>query len=225
MGEKVIRVTGKGQIKTKPDMTRITLTLEDTRKDYDKTLKASAEDTEVIKDIMEKQGFERSDVKTLSFNVDIENKSYKDKDGSWKSRFAGYKYRHIMKVEFPSDHDRLGRILYLLANNAAVHPKFRFSFFVKDVEASKNELLGKAVADARAKAEVLTVAAGVHLKDIVSIEYSWGEIDLEISPMSRGLELADCKMMAAEPDHSYDIDIEPDDIQISDTVTVVWNIG
>ncbi len=225
MGERVIRVTGKGQIKVKPDMTRITLTLEDTGKEYDKVLKASAEGTEVIKDIMEKQGFERSDVKTLSFNVDIENESYKDKNGGWKTRFAGYKYRHMMKVEFPSDHERLGRILYALANHSAVRPEFSFSFFVRDAEASKNELLGKAVVDAKAKAEVLTAAAGVQLKDIASIDYSWGEIDFEVSPVGRSLRHADCKMMAAKEDCAYDIDIEPDDIRISDTVTVVWNIG
>lgn len=225
MSERVIRVTGKGQIKAKPDMTRITLTLEDTKWEYDKALKASAESTEVIKDIMEKQGFERSDVKTLSFHVDTQHESYNDKDGSWKNRFSGYKYRHVMKVEFPSDNERLGRILYVLANDAEVRPELRFSFFVKDVEASKNELLGKAVADAKAKAKVLAEAAGVELKDITSIDYSWSEINFEVSPMKRGLELMDCKTMAAEAEDGYDIDIEPDDIQISDTVTVVWSIG
>jgi hypothetical protein len=31
--------------------------------------------------------------------------------------------------------------------------------------------------------------------------------------------------MVAESDAAYDIDIEPDDIDISDTVTVVWTIS
>jgi hypothetical protein len=30
--------------------------------------------------------------------------------------------------------------------------------------------------------------------------------------------------MAAECDGSFDMDIEPDDIEVSDTVTVVWEI-
>ncbi len=225
MGERVIRVTGKGQIKVKPDMTRITLTLENTREQYGETLEASAKDTETMKGLLEEQGFAPGDVKTLSFKIDMENKSYQDGNGSWKTRFVGYKYRHVMKVEFPSDNDRLGKILYLLANNGALRPEFRFSFFVKDAEASKNELLGKAVADAKAKAEVLATAADVRLKEIASIDYSWGEVNFEISPMERGMELMDCKMMASEEACSYDIDIEPDDIQVSDTVTVVWNIG
>ena len=127
-----------------------------------------------------------------------------------------------MKVEFDSDNDRLGKILYALAN-CSVRPEFRISYTVKDPEAAKNLLLGKAVADAKEKAAVLTQAADVTLKDIQSIDYSWGEIDFEYRPM-RGNVLAE-KCLAAPMDASYDLDIEPDDIDVSDTVTVVWEIG
>lgn len=75
MGERVIRVTGKGRLRVRPDMTRITMTLEDVKKDYDKTLKASSEDTEALKSLLGKEGFAPEDIKTLSFNVDIENES------------------------------------------------------------------------------------------------------------------------------------------------------
>ena len=94
----------------------------------------------------------------------------------------GYKYHHQMKVEFDSDNERLGKILYALAN-CRVSPEFRLSYTVRDPEAAKNELLGKAVSDAAAKAEVLTRAAGVTLKEIQSIDYSWGKIEFETRPM------------------------------------------
>ena len=170
MEQRIIRVTGKGQLKAHPDMTRITMTIEGVKRDYDKALKSSAEDTDSLKHILEMEGFQREEVKTLSFSVDIENESYKDKNGNWKSHFAGYRYRHIVKVEFPSDNKRLGDILNVIAGNALVRPEFRFSFFVKDTEAVKNELLGKAVKDAKSKAEILAQAAGVTLKDIVQID-------------------------------------------------------
>ena len=89
-----------------------------------------------------------------------------------------------MKVEFDSDNARLGKVLYALAK-CPLQPEFRLSYTVKDPEAAKNQLLGKAVADARAKAQVLTQAAGVTLKDIQSIDYSWDRIDFEIQPTSR----------------------------------------
>ncbi len=172
---------------------------------------------------MEKHGFERSDVKTLSFNVDTRYESYQTKDRSWKERFVGYEFKHVMKVEFDSDNARLGKILYSLAIAKSIHPDFRISYTVKDKEASKNELLGKAIADAKAKASVLTVAAGITLKDIKSIDYFWGKIEFDYSPM-RGDML--CKaVMVDEECGSFDMDIEPDDIEVADTVTVVWEIG
>ena len=218
---RTIRVTGKGQIKVRPDMTRITMSLEGLYKDYNETLRLSSQDTETMKDILSGFGFERSDLKTLNFSVDTEYESYKDRDGSYKQRFTGYRYRHMLKVEFDSDNERLGKILYALANGK-VRPEFRISYTVKDPEATKNTLLGKAVKDAREKASVLTEAAGIGLKDIQSIDYSWGEIDFEYRPMDGGILAERCM---AEPTAAYSLDIEPDDIEVSDTVTVVWEIG
>lgn len=220
--ERMIKVTGKGNLKVRPDITRITITLEGQNKEYDKTLEQSSNDTEVLKDILEKQGFDRTDVKTVLFNVDTRYESYQTKDKSWRERFVGYEFKHVAKVEFDSDNTRLGRILYALANAKEIHPDFRLSYTVKDPEASKNELLGKAVADAKAKAEVLTMAAGVSLKDIKNIDYSWGEIQFEYSPMHRDMI---CNAVMTEGSSSFDMDIEPDDIDVSDTVTVVWEIG
>lgn len=219
---KIIRVTGRGQIRVKPDMTRITLTLGDFYPEYDETLRHSAQDTDQLKDILESHGFGKEELKTLSFQVDPQYESYK-KNGIFKQRLTGYKFRHVMKVEFESDNDRLGKILYALANCPA-KPEFGISYTVKDPEAVKNEMLGKAVTDAMDKAAVLSAAAGVKLKEIRSIDYSWGEIDFEVRPMSRAVCAAPREMYAAEESDDYILNIEPDDIQASDTVTVVWNI-
>ena len=71
--------------------------------------------------------------------------------------------------------------------------------------------------------KLLFEAAGVALKEIQSIDYSWGEIDFEYRPMNGALLAEKC---LAEPmDASYDMDIEPDDIEASDTVTVIWEIA
>lgn len=98
-------------------------------------------------------------------------------------RFVGYKYHHLMKVAFESNNDRLGKVLYALAN-CPVNPEFRLSYTVKDPEAAKNVLLGKAIDDAKEKSSVLTQAAGVTLKAIQSIDYSWGQINFEVAPMT-----------------------------------------
>lgn len=219
--ERIIKVTGKGNLKVRPDVTRITITLDGQNKEYGKILEQSSKDTEELKDILEKQGFERSDVKTLLFNVDTRYESYQTKDRSWKERFVGFEYTHKVKIEFDSDNTRLGRILYALATAKEIHPDFRLSYTVKDKEGAKNELLGKAVSDAKAKAVVLTKAAGVNLKDILTIDYSWGEIQIEYSPMHDGVFR---NALMSSDGEELGIDIEPDDIEVSDTVTVVWEI-
>ena len=81
------------------------------------------------------------------------------------------------------------------------------------------------MSDAKDKADVLTGAAGVTLKDIQSIDYSWGEIDFEVHPMNRALMAEPCMAPMDDSADSYDMDIEPDDIEVSDTVTVLWEIG
>lgn len=219
---RTIRVTGKGQIKVKPDMTRITITLDGMYPDYAETLRHSSEDTNSLKDVLAAFGFERTDLKTLSFNVDTEYESYREND-TYKQRFVGYRFRHLLKVEFDSDNERLGKILCALGN-CDLNPEFRISYTVKDPEAAKNELLGKSVKDAKEMAAVLTSAGGVTLKDIQSIDYSWGEIEFEVSPMNR-LMKACAPVPDACEDACYDMDIEPDDIEIADTVTVVWEIN
>ena len=152
--------------------------------------------------------------------MDTEYESYKEKD-EYKRRFVGYKFTHVLKVEFESDNKRLGKVLYAIAN-CQLKPEFRLGYTVRDPEAVKNELLGKAVQDAVAKAGVLSGAAGLKLGEIQSMDYSWGEINMEIYPMSRELDVVDC---LASPAGSYDLDIEPDDIEVKDTVTVVWEIA
>ena len=216
---RTIHVTGKGRIQVKPDLTRITLTLNGICPEYEQALQKSAEATEQLKALFAGFGFSGEDLKTLNFSVDTEYESFRER-GEYKKRFLGYQYRHILKVEFDSDNIRLGRILYALANSPC-SPEFRLSFTVKDQESAKNKLLGNAVRDAKEKADALTKAAGVALKEIQSIDYSWGEINFEVNPCDR-LEAASC--CCPEEAGCYDLDIEPDDIDMSDTVTVIWEI-
>ena len=96
---RTIRVTGRGQMKIHPDMTRIIIiiTLEGRYKEYGETLQRSSRDTEKLKDILSAFGFARADLKTLNFGVDTEYETYKERS-EYKQRFVGYKFRHLMKL-------------------------------------------------------------------------------------------------------------------------------
>ena len=44
-------------------------------------------------------------------------------------------------------------------------------------------------------------------------------------PMNKELLMEDCMCEPCEAGGSYDVNMEPDDIEVSDTVTVIWELG
>ena len=213
--ERTIRVTGKGKISVKPDTIRLNIEAEGTYKEYILSVKKSTEHTNLLRETISKAGLDPQNLKTVHFGIDTDYESYHDKNGDYHRRFIGYKYTHNLYIQFPNDNEQLGKVLYQLANNE-VNVEFSIKYTVKDVDALKNEMLGKAVEDSKIKAEVLAKAAGVSLGEIKTIDYSWGEIEIYSKPMD-GMRLA-------EPIETYDIDIEADDIDVEDTVSIVWEI-
>ena len=214
-----VKVTGTGMLRLTPDTTRIDITLHGPEKEYADAVRRSAEDTEALKDLLEKLGFARNELKTLNFRVDPRYESYQE-NNIYRQRLTGYEFYHSMKIEFPSDNAFLGRVLYALANSRLT-PEFSLSYTVKDKEASKNKLIGAAVKDAKAKAKVLAKASGVELGHVLSINYSMTEPDFVVRPMAKMMM---ARNESADMAGGYNIDIEPESIQVSDTVTIVWTI-
>lgn len=125
-----------------------------------------------------------------------------------------------MLIEFDADNRKLGEILYALAHSV-ITPEISIEYTVSDPEKYKDELLKNAIEDSKHKAQVLAHAANVELGDIVSIDYSWGEINFVSKPI-QNFAFASAEKTTGSP--GYDIDIEADDIDVTDTVTVIWSI-
>lgn len=218
---RTIRVTGKGKISVKPDTICMIMTLKDLYEDYEETLKESSKQLRVLQECFEKLGFNKTDLKTLSFNIDTNYERYRDKKDCWKEKFIGYEFEHETKIEFGLDNEMLGKVLKMLSA-CCVKPVIRIAYTVKDIDAIKNLMLERAISDSKYKAEIMTKAAGVKLGELVNIDYSWGEIELVSHPIG---EFFDCmKLSDDDYDDFFEMDIEPDDIKKSDIVTVVWEI-
>lgn len=215
---KIIRVTGMGSVSVKPDTTSLRITFGGIYKDYEETVRQSAEKTKILREAIEKSGLPGEALKTKDFSIESEYESYRDYNNDYKKRFLGYKFYHRTQIQFPKDNKMLGRVLYELSL-CSVKVEFSIDYTVKDKDAVKKEVIKRAVENSREKAEIMAIAAGVSLGEVQSIDYSWGEIDIRTSPVDK-LEVR--KSYALEP--SYDIDIEPDDIDLADTVTMVWEI-
>ena len=219
---RTIKVTGTGTVKLKPDTMRLHLDLNGKEKDYAKTLKRSSEDTETLRTLFAELGFAKEDLKTTAFSADPVYEGYEDKQGRWRQRFVGYEFHHRMKLDFPFDNGKLGQILTKLAK-AKVDPEFSIGYTVKDPEAAKNQLLAEAVKDAAVKAEVLAAAAGVKLLSIQNMDYSIARAEMEVMPARKLMAANDMAFGAAE--ESMDLDIQPEDVTASDTVTITWELG
>ena len=212
---KTIRVTGTARLHLRPDVTVVTMTLQGAEPEYSAAINRASREADALRDVMERLSFNREDLKTLSFHVNTEYEGYEE-SGVWKQRFAGYRFEHVLKASFDSDHERLGAVLTALANSA-VRPMLQISYTLKDPDTAKTALLTAAVADAKEKAQILAEASGARLLALQSVEHTTGEPGFDGIPMHR----LDAPMAAKA---SIAMNIEPDVIAITDRVTCVWEM-
>jgi len=216
---RTITVKGIGNVTAAPDYVVISMSLEAQDNDDDETMELAAKQIELLNSSLEAIGFEKKSIKTTSFNVRTDYERVKDRNGNYKSVFNGYICSHRLKVEFDFDTKRLAQTLYAISKCLA-KPELSISFTVKDPAAVNKELLRSATINAKEKAVILCEASGVELGELLTIDYNWGELNI----VSRTDYMLEDKCMAMPVGGLADIEIEPDDIDVSDTATFVWEI-
>ena len=102
------------------------------------------------------------------------------------------------------------------------HPELRISFTAKDPSSIKDALLCEATANARKKAELLCNASGAKLGQLLTIEYNWGELDIHSNSKYKMDGDRYCDIISQM---ITSIEIEPENIDVCDTATFVWEIG
>lgn len=215
---KTITVKGIGKATAKPDLIVISMALDSQDIEYEKAMEKASDSIVQINSALAAAGFDKEEIKTTNFNVHSDYRSVRDSDGSYRQEFNGYVVSHNLKIQFDFDVRVLSNALAALAGCPS-HPQLSIAFTVKNASAINAEMLRSATANARRKAEILCEASGVLLGELISINYSWGELDI-ISPTQYRVaeECMDAPMMAKG------IDLLPDDIDVSDTATFVWEI-
>ena len=214
---RTITVKGVGTVSTPPDLTVISLTINERAMEYADSINGANERIEKLQAAIAAIDFTKDDLKTKSFNAHTNYDNYRDEDGSYKQRFAGYECEYYLKLSMDFDNKRLSQTLAAIANSGA-NAGQSIAFTVKDPEKVSARLLKAATENAREKAEVLCAASGVTLGELVSIDYNWKDISIHSAShyeRERGIEAVP---LAAAPDFT------PDDIKSSDTATFVWEI-
>ncbi len=214
--KRTITVTGKANLSVAPDTIEIHISFDVVKETYDLARELSLLLYDKLKKSTIKNGLGETSLKTTDYSIRTKYESYQDKDRCWKERFVGYELNHRLKLSFDIDSILLGNIIRDI-NVCEEIPNITINYTVKDATEAKNQLLVKAIETSKRKALAMSTAAGVTLGDVLSINYSWGEMRI----VSEELEMP--SIMCAEECTSA-MDFTPEDIDITDSVTVVWEI-
>lgn len=215
---KTITVKGVGTASTPPDLTVISLNIIEKALEYVDCINGANERIEKLQAAIATVGFAKDDLKTLTFNARTNYENYRDDNGVYNQRFAGYLCEYRLKLSMDFDNKRLSKTLAAIADSGA-NAEQSIAFTVKEPEKVSAQLLKAATENAREKAEALCAASGVTLGELVNIEYNWNDISIHsasIYERERGVVAA--VPLAAAPDFT------PEDIRSSDTATFIWEI-
>ncbi len=217
MEQRTIRITGKGSKSFKPDLIRLSLGYKKTFPSYEEALNVAAEYTRLVKKEAIKAGVEEGNIRTSYFDVSPEYESYTDKDKNYKSRFVGYSGNIRFLITIPLDNKLLSKVLYALKDYTA---DFEIRYALKDKEKAKEEVIALAVQGAKRKAELLAEEAGEKLGEILSIDYSYGKVEFS----SRSYESYECTKMLSDYEAEPELELDPVDLDFSDTVNITWSL-
>ena len=215
---RTITVKGTGQAFAKPDTIVISIPLYSRDEDYAVAMEMASASMEDITNTLLDVGFEKEDIKTTNFCIQTDCKTSKNQDNNYQSEIREYTVKQFIEVQFALDIKVLSAILAAISE-CKVHPTLSVSFIVKDISIVKEEALRSATENARKKAEIICDAAGVKLGNLLSVNYSWSELNLRSTTQYDVTK----ECLPAYALSKY-IDIEPYDIDFNDTVEFVWEI-
>ena len=219
MDEKTITVTGRGAIHVVPDITRLTLSLESVHDTYEEAYNLAKNDNERIGKIMEQVGLDSKLPKTTRLDIDKKTIREYDKYNNYKGdKFIGFNLDHEIKIDLGMDNVLLNKIIKAIGENLK-QAEINVGYTVRDIRPAQLKMLDRAVKDAKEKASIMAAACGCSLGLVKSINYSVQEV--HVYSQARMIhDSAEAKCCNEES-----LDITPDDLEVSDDVTVIWYLS
>jgi len=211
--ERTLVITGKGKLDLKPDLVIIRFPLENRNYHYATAVEGLNNVVSSLRNSIASLGMDPKELKTLDFSVDTHTQWNKNRE---ITEFIGFKAKHDLQLEFPLDNALINRIVNKILE-LKMKIEFKINFGIQDQESCVHLLIENAVKNAKEKAELLSKASGVELKEIVNINYAFTDIHFH-----------------SDTDFNYNYepsinsmsmpDINPTDLRLSENVTITWKI-
>ena len=217
---RTITIKGKGKSVKEPDLVIIKISISIFKEKFDDALDSMNKLVNNLKLSLKNIGYDETDLKTISYYIEPEfdsvekgiiNKQYSDK-------FTGFEIMHDLKLEFDYTNDKLSEVFNCLKDYDE-EIEFELSFSVKDKKNMIKEVLINATQNAKFNAEILAEASSLKLGDLLKINcnlvdfYFESDTEFEYEENSAGLG----SLFSSA-------NITPEDIEISDTITFVWEL-
>ncbi len=209
---KILEVTGTGTVKTVPDRGVLNAEMNVRAAAVADAVQQLNALTERFSAQLQMIGFKKEEIKTVFFTV--------DRDVEWengKKIDRGFVARQNVSVEFEQSKEKIGTIVGSFWQQTD-DVRFSFSFVLseKKKKSVRDELLRRAVDDARERAETLASASGQKLGSIRSIVY--GKVP-ERSPAYKGFAGA-TNAIRMESAAGFEVK----EMELDDEVTIVWEL-
>ena len=206
MNEKLITVTGKGAIHVVPDVTRVELTLQSIHDTYEDAYAQAKSNTERLSQIMKEVALDVTLPKTIRLDIDKRTQNEYDKFGNFKSKkFIGFELDHKVRIDLGMDNVLLNNIIKRIGKMLK-QAEISIGYTVRDPRPSQLKMLERAVKDAKEKASIMAKAC---------------DCKLHVYSQARMIHGADEALCCNEES----LDITPEDLAVSDDVTVVWYLS
>ena len=203
-----ITVTGEGTVTAAPDLATVSLGVTTQGATAAEAMAANSAALAAVLARVKAAGVEERDIQTSALNL---NPNWANTDGSGAAVITGYVASNMVQVRV-RDLDALGPVLDAAVADGA-NTLNGVSFGLQEPEPAMDAARTDAVKAARARAELLTRAAGVGLGRILSISESGGFAPP--MPMYR--------MEAALADAP--VPVEGGEVGVSASVTITWEIA
>lgn len=205
--ERTITVTGRGMLHLAPDLVRLTLSVSAADSDFAKAVRAAEESGARVKKALEQGG--AAQVKAAGVRTEPLYETVTENGGSVR-RQTGYTAMRRLRAELSADPALLAQVLTALADSGA-SPALSAEYTLADEDKARRHAAALAVKDARKRAEAIAKAAGVRLDGVRTVQSGpHGTFPAVRAMAMRANDLSD---------------LSPEEIEISEEVTVIFDIG
>lgn len=211
---KTMKIRGTACVARPADLVQIELTVKRVKEDCGAAAAETDGRVAALRASLAAVGFDAKDLKTTAFDVSAEYESVRT-EGGYSQKFVGYACREGLKLSFPYTPERLSAAVSAVTDEGA-EENFCVGFTVSDPAQARKDALASAYRDALGKALTLARASGQKLGEIAEINCDAQEESFR-SP-SRFAEAAAMSLKSARAE------LNPEDVSVTASVTVVWEL-